>query len=340
MAELAFETFRAALETTRGTAIATPTHLLNFESKLTPNVTRYRPTEQRGSLALNYRSLDTQKNSAWESKGDADVRLLPFLLNMAVAPVSSGSTPGTAATAKLWAFVRNVLADDIKSATVWWGDPALNQLTTDFVMLDELVIENDASGDSAATLEAKGMGGFPSKVAAPVATTAVAGATLPGQLIQCWIDTSSAIGTTAVTGRVVKAKHTIRTGVAYKYVATGPGTAAVPSSLDYTLVGREKIAACTTELKIELIDFTQYDLWAAGTSLKVRVRHNGAFIETASTIDYFNYLEVDTYGPAVALDWDDNAGTNRALNLTIDATYDATLASDLRVAVQNTSATL
>lgn len=337
MAEITFETLRMALETTRGTAIGSPTHLLNLAGKITPNIVQHRTVEARGTRAKNYRHVITRKGSAWEGEGDADVRVMPFLLNMGVqGAVTSPSTPGAAVTAKLWAFINNISADNIKSATAWWGDPAINQLISDYVMLDELVFENDASDEEGVlTVSAKGMGGSPTKVAAPAATTAIAGATLPGQLMQCWIDSGSAIGTTAITGRVISAKHTIKTGVKYKYIAAGP-----TSPLDYALIGREKIAGLTTELKLEFVDYTEYDLWAAGTDLKVRVRHNGSFIETASAIDYYNYMEFDAYGPATDLDWDDNEGTNRALNLTIESQYDSTLASDFRVAVQNVSATL
>ena len=331
MAEIPFETFRVALEAARGTAESAPTHLLNLAGKITPNITRYRPKEARGTRARNYRSVDTRKGAEWEAEGDADSNLTAVLLNMGVAPVTSPSTPSGATLSRLWAFVPNLTADNIKAATAWWGDPAIDQLVSDFCMLDELVFENDASGEEVLTVSAKGMGGFPTKASAPSATASIAGVTFPGQLMQVWIDTSSGIGTTALSGRVISAKHTIRTGTTYKYVAAGPAAA-----LDYGLVGRDVVIGMTTELKLELIDYTQYDLWAAGTTLKCRVRHNGALIEsTAGPVNWYNYIEFDCYGPAEDLDWDDNEGSNRALNLTINSTYDATLGADFRVAVQN-----
>jgi len=336
LAEVAFETMRMALEAVRGTGEAAPTHLLNVEGTLVPKITRYRPKEQRGTLAEVYRSVDTRKWAEFEGKGDLDVNELTFWLNMAVAPLGSPSTPSSAVLARLWAFTRNISSDTIKSATAWWGDPALNQLTAPFAMLDELTIENDSSGEEVATISVKGMANFPSKVAAPGATASIAGATLPGQLMQCWIDTGSAIGTTAISGRLISAKHTIKTGASYKYIAGGPA-----ASLSYALSGRQKASAIETELKLELIDFTQYDLWAAGTALKVRVRHNGALIESvAGPLNFYNYVEVDTYGPLDELDWDDNEGTNRALTVKIVGQYDSTLGSDLRVGVQNACATL
>lgn len=330
MAEIPFETMRLALETTRGTAETAPTHLLNLAGMIKPAITRYRPKEARGTRAQNYRHVDTRKSAEWEAEGDADVVMLPVLLNKAVAPVTSPSTPGTAVLSRLWAFVNNLTADNIKSSTIWWGDPSLSQLQSDFCVLDEIEFENDASGEEVLTVKAKGMGGMPTKVSAPAATTPIAGATLPGQLMQCWMDSASAIGSTAINGRVISAKHTIKTGATYKYLAGGP-----TSNLDFALIGREVVVGLTTELKLELIDFTEYDLWEAGTVMKTRIRHNGSMIENISATKYYNYAEFDTYGPLLDLDWGDNQGSNRAVSFKIESTYDSVLASDFAVRVQN-----
>lgn len=335
MAEIAFETMRAALETTRGTAIAAPTHLLNIDGTITPKVTVYYATEQRGTTAKNYRRAITRKWAEIGGKGDLDVNEILFWLNMGVAPVTTPTTPGTAVLSRLWSFVRNVTADDIKSATAFWGDPALNQLKAAFFVLDELKISNKATDDKVATIDVSGMSKFPTKVSAPGATTSVAGALLPGQLMQLWVDTSSAIGTTEITGRLLSAEHTIRTGAKQKYVATGP-----TADLGFSLLGREKISAIETKLEFELLDFTQYDNWAAADALKVRVRHNGSLIETISATSFYNYVELDQYGPYEDLDWGDNEGTNRTVSLTINTGYDATLGSDARVAVQNAKTAL
>jgi len=336
MAEIAFETIRLALEATRGTAITTPTHLLNLEGTLTPGITRARPREQRGTTFKNYRHVDTRKMSTFEGEGELDVNEIAVLLNMCVAPLTTPSTPPSGLLTRLWEFVRSGTADNLKSSTVWWGDPAINQQRSAFVMLDELVIENDASSEDLATLSVKGMGKFPAKVAAPGATSSIAGATFPGQLMQCWIDSASVIGTTEITDRLVSAKHTIKTGIKYKYVAKGP-----TSDLSHSLVGLEKVSHVETELTFEFLDYTQYDLWAAGTDLKTRVRHNGALIESVTgPLDYYNYVEIDTYAPGDELEWSDNEGTNRTVTLKFVSQYDATLGSDLRVAVQNQRTTL
>lgn len=329
--ELAFERLHLALETTRGTAIGSPTHLLNLPGKLTPHQTMYRPAESRGTLVRNYRNKVVRKWAEWEAEGAADPNILPVLFNLAVKPVTSPTTPGT--LSKLWTFVRSVAADDIKTATLWAGDPNVQSWRAVFAVIDEISIVNDASSEETAVVSVKGLANFAEKITAPTSPASIAGDVFPGQQMQVWIDTSSAIGTTAVTGRVIAVEHTIPVGVEYKYLAAGPA-----GGLGYAAIGRVPTAA-KTKLVLELPDMVQYDLWAAATSLKARVRHNGAFIETVATVDYYNYFEMDVYGPFDLLDWSEKGG-NRTVELTIESQYDTTLGADFRVAVQNQRGTL
>lgn len=335
MAEIPYESLMLALEATRGTAVTPPTHAMNVAGMLTPTITKYRPKEARGTTVLNYRHKPVRKWAPWSGDADVDVNYITLWLNMAVKGVTSPTTPTNGVLTRLWTFARTINADNIKSATLYWLDPNLSTvLRSTFAMLDELVIENDSTGEGVATMSAKGMAAFPTKVSAPTDPGSIAGDTLPGQEMQLWIDTSSAIGTTPITGRLTKAKHTITTGVKYKYVAAGP-----TSTFGFSLIGREPVVALKTELEFELLDFTQYDQWAADTDLKVRVRHSGALIESV-TPDYYNYLEFDQYGPFDDLNWSDNEGTDRTAKLTINSQYDATLASDMSIKVQNARATL
>ncbi len=337
MAEIVFETLRLALEATRGTAIASPTHLLNYSGTLDPKRSRYRPKESRGTRVRNYRHVDTRAMAEWNAEGDLDSMLAPVLLNMAVAPKTTPSTPASAVLSRLWDHTGAITADDIKTATIWWGDPNLSyQLCSPFAFIDELTVENDASGEEVATVSVKGMAGKPTEVSPPAVTAALSGVTFPGQLMQLWVDTSSGIGTTAITDRLISVSHTIKTGAKAKYIAKGP-----THDLSFSRIGREQIVAITTELTLEVVDLTEYDYWANATDLKVRVRHNGAAIETvAGPLTFYNYVDFDTYGTPSELEWADNEGVNRALKFVIEGQYDATLASDIRVAVQNTRATL
>lgn len=337
MAEIPFEVLAAAIEANRGTAIAAPTHLLHTGGMLTPTKSVYRPPENRGTLAANYRSVVTRRGASFELQENAvDVGILPFLLNGVVeGNVTSPSTPPSASLTRLWEFVRNITGDDIESYTVWWGDPNVEQWISAFAMIDEFSLNADANAeDGVLMFSATGMA-RPAADNSPVDTAplATAAALLPAQLMQLWLDTGGdAIGTTPVTGRVLSASHTIRTGVTYKYFGSGPA-----HTLGFSSVGRNKVAACTTTITFEMPDDTEYDLWVDHTVCKTRMRYNGALIESvAGPIDYYNYVEVDTYGPLVDLAWGENAESNRTLTVTIESEYDADLGSDLRIAVQNT----
>lgn len=93
-AEIAFEVMALALETTRGTPVTPPTTRLNMAGTLTPTEEIYYPPDQVGDLVEYQRSEIVRKSGVYEASGGADVTKLPFLLNMALAPVSTGVTAG------------------------------------------------------------------------------------------------------------------------------------------------------------------------------------------------------------------------------------------------------
>jgi hypothetical protein len=200
-------------------------------------------------------------------------------------------------------------------------------------MFLEATLSNDASSeDGVLTFSGNGeCRKIATNSPADAAPTATAGAMLPGQMMSLFIDTSSAIGTTAVTGRLVSASHTLRTGVTFKYLGGG-----ATSTLDFAATGRSRVIGITTTIVMELPDMSQYDNWANHDTLKVRVIHNGPIIE--STLRH--QVIVDTYGPFTALSWGTNADSNRTIELTIEGQVDATLASDCQIKVFNDSATL
>lgn len=329
MAEIPFESLQGAHETTRGTAIAAPTHLIHWPGTITPEQTVQAITESRGTLFGNYRNKVTRRGGSWQASGDADVNLLPWLLNMVVAPVTSPSTPGGATNARLWTFTRSGTADNIKASTIWFGDPNIQNWSADYAMVDSFTFSATAADEGVAQGSISGRCGFPAKVSAPTQPAAIAGDTLAGQAMQLWIDTAT-IGSTAVTGRFISAEITIPTGVTYKHLASGPTT-----SLDYAATGRDKTRA-TAKIVLELPDMTQYDLWAAATSVKMRIRFNGALIEST----FYNYFEFDIYGPLQGLAWGSNQASNRTIELMVMSDYDATAGADYIVKVQNARASL
>jgi hypothetical protein len=329
--ELAFESLSMAIETTKGTAVTPPTRRLNLESTLTPMQELYRPPDQLGTFEEYSRSVPVRGWGELEASGAVDLLAMPFILSLIAKGGVTPTTPTNGVLTRLWTFVPSASVDDLKSATVYWGDN-VNALLWQGVygMLDTMDISADASGTDGVMIDLKGTTRFPTHLGAnPTLPAIVVGPALIPAAMQLWIDTSSAIGTTAVTGRFLSASISVPTQVTHKYVAQGPG--GVPT-WDHHGRAKRHIEA---KLKFELADAVQYDLFAAHTTCKTRVRMNGDLIESV-TPDYYNYLQFDIYGPMSEPSWGDLEGTNRTVEFTVMSEYNSTLGASWAAYVQNT----
>lgn len=405
--EIPFEAMYLALNATRGATTTPPTHGVNLEGMITPNIEYYYPPDRLGVLAEYGRSQAVRQSGAWSGSGGADVTKLPIFLNMLLGPLATPATSGrpvasaavgaggsayttatvtatggggfgavftatlaagvvtafvkvhggyeyssaptltvtgdgTGATgtftlasapssAKYWVFPRVMTADTIKDASTYWGDPNQKMYQGLYSMITQMVLGGDASGTDAMQMSFDGFTQFPTDLASVPTLPAVAvGPLLMPGAMELWIDSSSAIGTTRVTGRLVSAELTAPNGVVPKYVAVGPA-----GSLTYDHVGRQKTHP-ELRLVLEMVDQTQYVLFKNGTDVKVRVRWNGPAIET----NYYYAVQADIYGKMSSFSWGELEGANRTMEVTIMGEYNATAATDLVVAVQNAQATL
>lgn len=334
LAEIAYEQFSLALEATRGTLVTPPTAKLNVAGTLTEMHEVYNPPDEMGVLAEFQREEIVRKWGEWAASGAPDVTKLPMILNMALAPVTSPTTPANGVLTRLWTFTRGMTSDAIKAATFYWGDPNAKLYQGAYGLLTEFSIEGDASGTDGVTMSLNGICQTPTALGSNPTLPAIAVGPLlvPGRM-QLWIDTSSAFGTTEITGRVISAGLSVPTGVVPKYVATGP-----TGTVTFDHVGRQRTHP-ELQLRFELADQTQYANYTAGDYLKVRVRWNGPLIESV-TPDYYYYVQADIYGKFSDFSWSDLEGTNRAMDVTIKGVYNSTLASDLKMYVQNTETAL
>ena len=329
MAEIPFEVAWGALEATRGTAIAAPTHNLLAPLTITPKFSTYRPDEVVGRLAEYGRTVRTKQHAEWKVAGPCDPRLLPFWLEMALAGTITPAKQGATA-AYLSTYAPSMTTDTLKSATLWGFDANITALEAKYAMCDELVIRSDMQGESGLELDASGWCQVPVVEAAPTAPPLVTGDLIMPQTLQLYMDTAT-IGTTEVTGRVLSAELTIRTGVTYKWLSQG----STFTTNDYTRVGRKK-RHCELKLVLEVPDTVQLALALAGTYYKTRVKWSGALIETPHKW----YVQADIYGSVDVMDWGVHAESNRTLALTILSQYDATATHDLQVLVMHNSATV
>lgn len=340
-AELIFEYLAAALETTKGTAVTPPTHYLPFSGTIKPIRNKYRTKDNNGTLAEFTRSKTVTTEAEWTGEGGADPNYAPFLFNLIAKAVTSPSTPTNGVLTRLWTFAPTMTSDDLKAATFYFGDPNVQIFQSAYSMAEELTISADASGEDAATWSLNGFGRFPARVTAPTMPAQAPGDLLMPAAMQCWIDTSSAIGTTELTGRFVSCDWTIPTGVVKKRYAGGP-----TGGLNFTKHGRTGRSA-KAKITVELNDISigagkEYLTWEADSVVKMRIRLNGSLIESV-TPDYYSYIQLDIYGPLDAFDWGDVAGANRTMTFEVTSeysTYAAAAGFDWCLYCQNTKTTL
>jgi hypothetical protein len=338
-AEIPYEVFGLALETTRGTAVTPPTHYLPFNGMITPVREKYRPDESRGTLAEYYRSKTVHTSAKISGDGGLDPNYAPLIYNMVMKPVTSPTTPTNGVLTRLWSFVPTMNADDLKSGTFYSGDPNVQIFQAAYGMADNLKVDSDATGTDGVTWSLDATAQFPTRVSAPTFPAQNIGNLLVPGAMQLWIDTTT-IGTTEITGRFVSTSWSVPTGVTYKYYANGP-----TGSKNFTKTGRKKRHAELT-IVVELNDLSmaagaEYRLWEADTVVKMRVRLNGDAIETVTgPLTYYYYTEMDIYGSLDAPGWGDVEGSNRTIEFTVQSEYDATAGADYVLRAQNTRTTL
>lgn len=339
-AEIPFEYLLGALESTRGTAIAAPTRNLAVTGLITPAQEVSFPDESRGTLTARYRSQSVRRWTEFETEEtDIDLNSMAFWLSMAVKGGVSATLVQTGVYK--FAYTPNLTADDLKAATLWWGDPGMQTFRSAFCMVDEISIKADGTGTDGTRFQAKGMGRQETKVANPTVPALSTPLSISPQFMDVWLEAnnSNAFGTTLITGRVLSVEHTIPTEVKYKF---GPAGVSAPAqdARTFRRIGRDKRFIETT-IEMELLDTTQYDIFDANLAqpVRLRCRHNTA-AKIATGPDQYGYLQIDQAGPLVDLEWGSYEDVNRTVKFTVPSMYDATLGADFYVELQCTSNTI
>lgn len=333
-AETTFEYLAVALEATKGTAIANPTHYLPIEGSIVPVNERYYPSESRGLLAEYARSKIVRRYSTWSGQGGLDPDYVPLIGNIFIkGGVTAPTTPVGATDARLWEFTPTMTADDLLSATLWFGDPNVGIWRAAYAMGETLNIAADASGTDAATWDMAGFARSAAVVAAPTLPAQNIGSLLMPGAMQLWIDQASAIGTTEIEGRFISTNWALPTGVTRKHYAGGP-----TGGNTFTKHGRGKRHPEAT-ITVELNDLSlaaEYAQWDADDPVKMRIRLNGDLIEAG----FYNYVELDIVGPLDAFGWGTVENTNRTMTFTVMGMYDSTMGSDYSLKAQNEKTTV
>ena len=83
----------------------------------------------------------------------------------------------------------------------------------------------------------------------------------------------------------------------------------------------------------------EYLTWEADTTVKMRIRLNGALIESV-TPDYYSYVQLDIYGALADLEWSSVEDANRSMVFTVQSEYNSTLGASFALYAQSTRTTL
>ncbi|ABX03310.1 hypothetical protein Haur_0662 [Herpetosiphon aurantiacus DSM 785] len=333
--QIAFEYFAMAREATAGTPASAPTHYVTAKGQVDPEIAHDEPEESRGTLAKIYRSAVVNRQSKWKASGGLDLDLIPFLLQMMHnGALTTPTTPAGATLGRLWEATRVMTSANTKFATLWFGDPNVQTFRAAFGGLNNLKLTSNVVGNAATKLDLDGFAQFMEAVTTPALPAQTAGDLVIPSDLECWIDQGSdAIGTTPATFRVIQVEHTFQPGLEPDKSASGPSGNRTWNRVN---VG---VSSPQTILTLYFDDLTDYDRWRNGVRCKVRVRHNGSFIETVAGNPSYRYLEVDGYGVLKAMTWGAQKNA-RTIKLTLDHAYEPTIGSDLRIACQNTKTTV
>lgn len=333
MAEITFEYLYSVQESTRGTAVTTPTRNLGVRATLTPMQEWYEPEDQRGSLIKQYREFLVREWSELEVEESA-VDLNTFH-HFAAGAIKGGVTGSLVETGVYsWAFTPNATADDLKSYTFYWGDPNNQIWQAAYGMLDNLTITANGSGTDAVMFSATGRAQKMVEVADPTPIAIGTQLSLPPARMDYYMDAAGgSYGSTSLTARVLDVEIDIPTGVVYKF---GPVGAAGSGGYTFRRIGREPRRASMT-VTLELLDTTQTDLILAGTVMKHRVRMNTDALIGSTQRGYINF---DTYGYLRDVEWGELEGTNRTVKFTVHSLYESSLGADYVLTVQNSTSTV
>jgi hypothetical protein len=313
---------RAALETTRNTAV-TPTRRVYFtEAAHTQDVGTISPVELRNSYFGNFRHYAGIERNSLELSADATYTDLPWWLNLHVKAVAAGT--GGAAD-KTWAFVPTASTDDLKSATIefgWTDGPTLWSLPGCLGETLGLAFrKGETLGLTSTLMSAKGatqIGAF-TGVGTDRDTVSAVGTTM-----QVWVDTTT-IGTTADTN-INEVDFSLTNGFAHRDALDGTNVAQElkrPNPRTWTL---------TTSRYFN--SDTELDAYIAKTVRKVRVKATGAVLGGS-----FYSLTLDCYGVWEAHSWSETDGLIYA-GLTLRPQYDSSAATDFSITVVNADGTI
>lgn len=127
---------------------------------------------------------------------------------------------------------------------------------------------------------------------------------VPGTKV--YLDTTSAIGTTEVVGRVIS--------FSVNYNINSNGKRFMDNATGYSRFGFGR-TRLTGQIRLEFDDRDEYDNWIAGTAQKIRIKQTGTTIDSGAGTT--KYAQIDIYNAQ----WDSMPDDDRNGNVTLTGTF-------------------
>ena len=292
---MALESFRRiqiAKETTRGTSVAATKKLIG-NLTMSPEITWYRPGDERNSLAEYRRAVITSQMAKLKYEGSATYEQLIYFLAMGLrgdgsAAWSNPATPGGGVNSRTWTFTPLLTARNQQNAyTFEYGDNT-QEFESAFCMLENL--ELDVVLNEAVMMKADLFAEFPAKSTFTASLTDPTVNEVVANKLNFYIDTTYALA----SGATPTEKATLLAGATMKFP-----TGLVP--VKYADGSLEAVSAFMEQKRHFEVDLdyamstnaiTEYDaaVAAGGTSRGMSFRFTGPIIEGA--LNYYLYVHM------------------------------------------------
>lgn len=327
MGEVILRRTQAVLEAVRGTQLAA-TRRVYGKGLMTDKTNIIRPTnEQRGSLDMYFRSQAGQIQDTFPYDGTVTYEDLAWWFQMALKGAVTGALRNTAAYDYI--FVPTQATDDLKSATIEWGDDT-QAWKSGFAMVDTFDIV--AVYGQGLTFKA---GIMTDDWATATFTGALSDRTTEDALAQfskLAIGAAGAVPSSYLTGRLIGWTFSVKNHLTPKYFMDGAGqkfTGMGRGAREYALqMTQEGNAATITER-------ANFD---SNTPRVVRITVTGTNIATSSP-PTAKTIDLVLAGIWTAYDPGDN-NTNTIFTGTLEGQYDTALAYVTSATVTNGLVTL
>lgn len=324
---------RAALETTRGTAV-NPTRILEqTDFSHDPDIITVRPEERRGSYFAHYRAAGGRERHEVSMEGNLSYNQAAWLGNLFVKGVTAGTETAVSSGAWRYTFLPASAADDLKTATLEFGyDTALTAgrpgWRLPYTVGDELTITFDKGNVDGVTFSAD----MHSPKAASTITayggtpTSIASTAVVPTNVAVYVDAAT-IGTT-LDNSVTTAEWTLTNGWTDL------------DTLNQTTAAQDTFRVSPWNWSLDITrgpvtgSSSLYADYVSKALRKIRVRATGPTLGTA------NYqLTLDLYGTFTGYD---NTSIDGLMGetLTFEPVYDATAATSFSYEVITAETTI